>query len=100
MTCDHTIKPTTLNILGNSPRTATPSHSPYTPSIQEDSLPRQSLWNRIKSGVKRAFGYVNQALGYIRENIVPISIAVAGLLNAWTNYHRCTGKARDAACYA
>lgn len=93
MTYDHTIKPTTINILGNSPRATTTKQSSYTPNTQEESTPRQSLWERIKSGAKKV-------LEFIKDTIVPIVTATAALLNAWTNYRRCTGKARDAACYA
>ncbi len=56
-------------------------------------------WGRIKSKVKKVFGYIKQAVTYLKVEIVPIAIAVAGVMNAWTNYRRCTGKARDAACY-
>lgn len=100
MSCDHTIKPTTLNVLGSSPRIATPSHSPYTPNAQEDSTPRQSLWGRLKSKVKKVFGYIKSVVTYFKVEIVPIAIAAAGVMNAWSNYRRCTGKARDAACCA
>lgn len=97
MTYDHTIKPATINILGNSPRTSVPSH---TPNVQDNSAHKQSLWERIKSGAKKVIGYVDQTLKYLKENIVPTIIATAGLLNAWANYRRCTGKARDSVCYA
>ena len=99
MSCDHTIKPTTLNVLGSSPRIATPSHSPYTPNAQEDSTPWQSLWGRLKSKVKKVFGYIKSVVTYFKVEIVPIAIAAAGVMNAWSNYRRCTGKARDAVCY-
>lgn len=97
MTYDHTIKPETINILGNPPRTSTPSH---VPTAQEKSTHEQSLWGRIKSKVKKVFGYIKLAVTYIKVEIVPIAIAAAGVMNAWSNYRRCTGKARDAACYA
>lgn len=100
MTYDHTIKPTTINILGNSPRALTTRQSSYTPNTQEESTSKQSLWQRIKSGVKKVIGYADQALRYFKENIGPTIIAAASLLNAWTNYRRCTGKARDSVCYA
>lgn len=60
MTYDHTIKPTTINILGSSPRTATPSRSPYKFDMEEGPTCRQSLWQWVKSGVKKACRYVHQ----------------------------------------
>lgn len=100
MTYDHTIRPTTINILGNSPRTATPSPTPYTPNTQEESTPRQSLWQRIKSGIKKVFDCIKPVVAYIKDEIVPIAIATAGVMNAWSNYRRCMGKARDSVCCA
>lgn len=93
MTYDHTIRPTTINILGNSSRTATSIQATYTPSAQKELPPKQSLWQRIRAKAK-------EALEYIKDTLVPIATAAAALLNAWTNYRRCTGKARDSVCYA
>ena len=78
MSCDHTIKPTTLNVLGSSPRIATPSHSPYTPNAQEDSTPRQSLWGRIKSKVKKVFGYIKSVVTYFKVELGATIAAALG----------------------
>lgn len=91
------IKPSALNILGTPLRASASTHSS---NVQEESTPGQSLWERIKSGAKRVLGYISQTLMYIRENIVPIATVVASIMNAWSNYQRCSGKARDSACYA
>lgn len=96
---DHTIRPETINILGNSSRTSASSHIPV-PTAQEEYTHKQSLWGRIKSKVKKVFGYIKQAVTYLKVEIVPIAIATASVMNAWSNYRRCTGKARDAVCYA
>lgn len=97
MTYDHTIKPTTINILGNSPRATTTRQSGYTPNTQKESTPKQSLWQRIKSGVKKVFGYIDKALDFIKDKVVPPLIATSGFLNAWTNYQRYIGNGRYAA---
>lgn len=91
------IKPSALNILGRSQRASTSTHSSNT---QEESTSRQSLWGRIKSGAKKAFGFIKQAATYVKDEIVPIVMAVVAVVNACANYHRYAGKARVSGCYA
>ena len=93
----HTIRPETLNILGNSSKAST---SPHNSNVQDGSTPRQSLWGRIKSGAKKAFGFIKQAATYVKDEIVPIVMAVVAVVNACTNYQRYAGKARDSGCCA
>ena len=97
MKCNHTIQPETVNILGHTSTTHAPNHIP---DAQEEPPRKQSLWERVKYIVKKGLGYIRPAVVFTKENIVPIATAVAALLNAWTNYCRCTGKARDSVCYA
>ncbi len=91
----HTIKPEVRNILGYSQQT-TGQNSKEAFSLGAD----QTLWMRIKSGVKKAFGLIKQAVGYIKDTIVPIAIAATGLLNAWNTYHHYTENKRRTACCA
>ena len=84
-----TIKPETRNILGSSQKSSAPK------SENQSSLrDSQTLWQRVKSGAKKAFGLIRQAVDYVKDKIVPIAIAAASLLNAWSNFHRCAGNGR------
>lgn len=88
MSYNHTIRPEAINILG-SPSPQGTHTSTYTSSTQKEPTRKHSLWDRVK-----------QAVSFIKEEIVPIVIAAAGLLNAYCNIRRCTGYARDNKCYA
>jgi len=91
---EHTIKPEVRNILGGSQQTTGQnSKEQFSPGAD------QTLWTRIKSGVKKAFGLIKQAVDYIKDKIVPIAVAATGLLNAWsTFYHYTENKRRTAWC--
>lgn len=91
------IKPSALNILGIPQRASTSTRSS---NVQDESTPRQSLWGRIKSGAKKVFGLIKQAVTYVKTEIVPIVIAVVAVTNACANYQRYAGKSRDSACCA
>lgn len=89
----YTIRPEALNILGNPQRT-----NAQGTKAQEKLIHDQTLLGWIKSKVKKAFEYVDKALTYIKETIVPIATAAAGILNAWSNFQHCTGHVRYKAC--
>ncbi len=86
MNYEYTIRPEAINILGSSPTTPAPN---YTSNTQKDSPQKHSLW-----------GWVKQAINFIKEEVAPILTAVASLMNAWSNLRRSTGNTRDNVCYA
>ena len=83
MSCNYLIRPEALNILGGS-------QSAYGQNqrVQEDPPREETWWEKIKSNTKKALSAIKRALVCVKEYLVPIMAATAGLLNAWGNYQR------------
>lgn len=94
MYCNHSIRPEARNILGD-----TRGKSDQGFNVREEPAQEKTLWGRIKSGARKVFGFIKQAVSYVKSEIVPIAIAGAGLLNAWNNYRRYGRNERGAVCY-
>lgn len=92
---NHTIRPEVRNILGNTQERDCQSFK-----NQETPTQEKTLWGRIKVAARKVFGAIKKAVSYVRSEIVPITIAAAGLLNAWNNYQRNNRNERGAVCAA
>lgn len=95
MSSKHFIRPEARNILGN---TRGENYRGF--NAQGEPAQEKTLWGRIKSGARKVFGFIKQAVSYVKSEIVPIAIAAAGLLNAWNNYRRYGRNERGAVCAA
>ena len=79
------VNPSALNILGGEQE--------FTPPAAEDQpnlAPKRTWKDKLKSGVKKVFGFLKRALDYTKNVVVPIVVAASGFLNAWSNLHRRT----------
>lgn len=89
------IKPSTLNILGGEQRFA---HQ--TAKDQPNFTPKQTWKDKIKSSAQKVFGFLKRALDYTKDVIVPIVVAVSGILKAWGNLRRNTENGGSVAWFA
>lgn len=92
------IRPATINILGNTQRSANQCTTNQCFEIQEESTRKQSWWGKFKDKAKKAFDKFKEAVTFVKDSIVPIVTAAASFLNAWSYFQHSTRSVRCRAC--
>ena len=92
MNNDHTIKPSTLAILGGI---GEEKHQSST--VQREPPQEKGFWGQIKSGVRKVGCFIMQVVSFVKNNIVPIVDSVIGMINVLNNCNKTRGCAPCAA---
>lgn len=105
------IRPETINILGHTQWPTNQYMTNQCFETQEEPTRKQTWWGKFKAKAKKAFDKFKpkaqkaldtfkEAVIFVKDNIVPIIIAVAGAFNAWSYFRHSSGNVRCTACVA
>ena len=70
------IRPEAVAILGGTQNTVHKN----TAVLPVESLPKRSLWGKIKDVARRVWGYIERAAEVVEEHILPVLITATGVL--------------------